>query len=173
MHYTKIKYLYKYWYNVTPSDWDLNEQRDSMKSKTKRMFSGKPTYHKFDIARGQLETAIRLFLIDGADMFSAIALAANAGDLFRGLVVRGGKKPFIDDIALLETKRNPGNTPPRYRLITHVHKVLFVGGLKHLDDRRREGDEVVDFDAEEAATKPFAGDGFKGIRGGGFLSTGT
>jgi hypothetical protein len=116
------------------------------------MFSGKSTYHKFDVARGQLETAIRLFLTDGADMFSAIALAANAGDLFHALVVRAGKSPFIDDIALLEANRNAGNTPPRYRLITHVHKVLFVGELKHLDDRRRERDEMIDFDAEETAT---------------------
>src|SRR5271165_5717221 len=109
-----------------------------MKSKTKRMFTGKATYHKFDISRGQLETAIRLFLTDGADMFSAIALGANAGDLFHALVLRAGKKPFVDDIALLEGRRNPGNTPPRYKLITHVHKVFFVGELKHLDDQRRD-----------------------------------
>ena len=123
-----------------------------MKSKNQRTFTGKATYHKFDIARGQLETAIRLFLTDGADMFSAIALAANAGDLFHALVVRAGKKPFIDDIATLEGKRNPGKTPPRYKLITHVHKVLFVAELKHLDDARNDGDEMVEFDAEEATT---------------------
>jgi hypothetical protein len=122
-----------------------------MKSKTQRTFSGKAGYHKFDMARGQIETAIRLFVTDGADMFSAIALAANAGDLFHALVVRAGKKPFIDDIVLLEGKHNPGKTPPRYRMITHVHEVLFVNELKHLDDAREEGDEIVEFDAEEAA----------------------
>jgi hypothetical protein len=122
-----------------------------MKSKSQRTFSGKAGYHKFDMARGQIETAIRLFLTDGADMFSAIALAANAGDLFHALVVRAGRKPFIDDIVLLESKRHPGKTPPRYKMVTHVHDVLFVNEVKHLDDAREEGDEIVEFDAEEAA----------------------
>jgi hypothetical protein len=123
----------------------------NMKSKIERTFTGKASYHKFDIARDQIETAIRLFLTDGADMFSAIALAANAGDLFHALVVRTGKAPFIDDVAVLEGKRNPGQTPPRYKLITHVHQVLFMNEVKHLDDAREEGDEIVEFDAEEAA----------------------
>ena len=122
-----------------------------MKPKTQRTFSGKASYHKFDMARGQIETAIRLFLNDGADMFSAIALAANSGALFHALVVRAGKRPFIDDIVLMEGKRNPGKTPPRYKMITHVHKVLFMNEVKHLDDAREEGDEIVEFDAEEAA----------------------
>lgn len=123
-----------------------------MKSKTQRTFSGKAGYHKFDMARGQIETAIRLFLADGADMFSAIALAANAGDLFHALVVRAGRKPFIDDVVVLEGKRHPGETPPRYKMISHVHKVLFTNEVKHLDDTRKEGDEIVELDAEEAAT---------------------
>jgi hypothetical protein len=33
-----------------------------MKFKNARRFTGKATYRKFDIARAQLETAIRLFL---------------------------------------------------------------------------------------------------------------
>ncbi len=52
------------------------------KSKTKRMFSGTAEYHKLDIARGQLETAIRLFLVDGCDMFSAITLAGAGRKTF-------------------------------------------------------------------------------------------
>src|SRR2546421_601156 len=51
----------------------------SMKIKTKRMFSGVSPYHKYDIATGQLETAIRLFMTEGCDMFSALTLAAAAG----------------------------------------------------------------------------------------------
>jgi hypothetical protein len=50
-----------------------------------------------------------------------------------------------------EHKRNPGQTPPRYKLITHVHQVLFMNQVKHLDDTREEADEIVEFDAEEAA----------------------
>jgi hypothetical protein len=120
-----------------------------MKSKVKRMFTGKSSYHKFDIARGQIETAIRLFLTDGCDMFSAIALAANAGELFEALVIRAKKTPYIDDIIRMNAKENPGQpTPPRYEMMTHIHEVLFLNEIKHLDKKRL---EIVELDAEECA----------------------
>jgi len=40
-------------------------------------------------------------------MFSAITLAGSAGEVFHHLVVRGGKKPFLDDIAKIEQKHTP------------------------------------------------------------------
>jgi hypothetical protein len=120
-----------------------------MKSKVKRMFTGKSSYHKFDIANGQIETAIRLFLTDGCDMFSAIALAANAGELFESLVIRAKRTPYIDDIVRMHTIENPGQpTPPRYKMLTHVHEVLFLNEIKHSN---KEKPEIVEFDAEECA----------------------
>jgi hypothetical protein len=120
-----------------------------MKSKNPRVFSGAAHYNKFDVGVGQLETAIRLFLTDGCDMFSAITLAGSAGEIFHHLVVRGGKKPFVDDIAKIEQKRNPSRTPSRSKIIKHINATLFINEVKHFDDRN---DEFIEFDAEECAT---------------------
>jgi carboxyl-terminal processing protease len=68
-----------------------------MKSKNVRAFTGKASYHKFDIARGQLETAIRLFLTDGADMFSPIALAVTLEISFMRWLCAPVSSPFRSD----------------------------------------------------------------------------
>lgn len=115
-----------------------------MKPKNLRMFSGTRSYNKFDIAVGQLETAIRLFLQDGCDMFSAITLAGSAGEVLHGFVVRAGKKPFVDDVVQMA----PGATPSRSAVMTHINATLFINEMKHFDDRN---DEIVKFDAEECA----------------------
>ncbi|MEK7223004.1 MAG: hypothetical protein AAB156_01865 [Pseudomonadota bacterium] len=119
-----------------------------MKPKTQRMFSGIHRYHKFDIATGQLETSIRLFLVDGCDMFSAVTLAAAAGEILHQLVLNAGKKPFVDYVIRVNDFRNPGKTPKRSSMISHIHKILFINELKHLDERK---EEFVEFDAEECA----------------------
>ena len=83
-----------------------------MKSKNPRVLSGTQRYNKFDVGVGQIETAIRLFTTDGCDMFSTITLAGSAGEIFHHLVVRAGKKPFVDDIAKIERKNNPKRSIP-------------------------------------------------------------
>jgi len=119
-----------------------------MKPKNKRMFSGKREYHKFDIAVGYLETAIRLFLQDGCDMFSALHLAGAAGELLHGVVIKSGRKPFIYDVVNMTDILNPGHTPKRNAVITHIHNVLSINEIKHFDP----GDpEIVNMDAEENA----------------------
>ena len=119
-----------------------------MKIKTKRMFSGVSPYHKYDIATGQLETAIRLFLTDGCDMFSALTLAAAAGELLHQLVLNAGKRPFVDYVVKVNEFKEPGKTPGRSSVITHIHKILFVNRLKHFDKTEA---EIVEFDVEECA----------------------
>ena len=119
-----------------------------MKPKTQRMFSGNRRYHKYDIARGQLETAIRLFLVDGYDMFSAITLAAAAGEILHRLVLNEGKEPFVDYVIEVNDFRNPAETPKRSSVISHIHKILFINALKHLDEKT---EAYVEFDAEECA----------------------
>jgi hypothetical protein len=114
----------------------------------KRMLTGTASYHKFDIARGQLETAIRLFLQDGCDVFSAITLVRAAGELLAALVGRAGKKPFVDDIVQLEQNRE-NRTPSRGAMDRHLNACFFVNEMKHLDKGR---DEIIEFDAEECAT---------------------
>ncbi len=119
-----------------------------MKSKNPRMFSGTARYNKFDVGVGQIETAIRLFITDGCDMFSAITLAGSAGEIFHHLVVRAGKTPFVDNIAKIEQKHNPSQTPSRSKIIKHINATLFINEVKHFDDRN---DEFIEFDAEECA----------------------
>src|SRR4051812_40738069 len=98
------------------------------------MFTGVRTHHKFDIATGQLETAIRLFLVDGADMFSALTLAAAAGAILHTLVLNAGKQPFVDYvIEVNEYKRPSAPTPARNKIIKHIHTILSINQVKHLD----------------------------------------
>ena len=117
---------------------------NTMKSKHPRMFSGTRSYNKFDIAVGQLETAIRLFLQDGCDMFSAITLAGSAGEVLHGLVVKARRKPFVDEVVQM----NASPTPSRSQVIKHINATLFINEMKHYDDRN---EEVIEFDAEECA----------------------
>jgi len=119
-----------------------------MKIKTKRMFSGVSPYHKYDIAIGQVETAIRLFLTDGCDMFSALTLAAAAGELLHRLVLNAGKRPFVDYVVRINEFQAPGKTSARSAIIRHIHELLFINRLKHYDSKES---ELVEFDVEECA----------------------
>jgi hypothetical protein len=116
--------------------------------KNKRAFSGTASYHKIDIARGQLETAIRLFLVEECDMFSAITLANAAGELLHRLVLRTGKKTLVDSIVKISEFHKPGETPAREAVLKHIHEVLFVNRLKHFN---KDENEIVEFDAEQCA----------------------
>jgi len=118
------------------------------KSKTQRMFSGTAEYHKLDIARGQLETAIRLFLVDGCDMFSAITLAGAAGEVLHQLVLRAGKRPFVDYTMKVHDWKKLGPTPSRNAVIKHIHKLLFINEMKHHD---KDAQDIIQLDAEESA----------------------
>lgn len=119
-----------------------------MKPKIERMFSGIRQHHKFDIATGQLETAIRLFLVDGCDMFSSVTLAAAAGEILHRLVLNAGKRPFVDDVARIGQLENPAQTEKRSSIISHIHRILRINELKHLDEKQA---ELVEFDVEESA----------------------
>jgi hypothetical protein len=118
------------------------------KSKTKRMFSGTAEYHKLDITRGQLETAIRLFLVDGCDMFSAITLAGAAGEVLHQLVLRAGKRPFVDYTVKVQDWKKLGPTPSRGAVVKHIHKLLFINEMKHHD---KDAQDIIQLDAEECA----------------------
>lgn len=118
------------------------------KSKNKRMFTGTAEYHKFDIARGQLETAIRLFLVEGCDMFSAITLAGAAGEVLHQLVLRAGKQPFVDYTVKVNDWKKLGPTPSRSAVMKHIHKILFINEMKH---HGKDAQDIVQLDAEECA----------------------
>ena len=119
-----------------------------MKLKGKRMFSGVSRYHKFDIASAQLEMAIRLFLLDGGDKFSALTLAGAAGAILHQLVLDVGKEPFVDYTAKVFEWKNPGDRPSRSRVMSHIYRLLSINAVKHHDEGQ---DQFVEFDAEESA----------------------
>ncbi len=82
-------------------------------------------------------------------MFSAITLAAAAGEILHQLVLNAGKKPFVDFVVRVNDFHNPSaQTPSRSSIIKHIHKILFINELKHLDEKK---EEIVEFDAEESA----------------------
>lgn len=118
------------------------------KSKKKRPFSGTAEYHKFDIARGQLDTAIQLFLLDGCDMFSAITLAGAAGEVLHQLVLRAGKQPFVDYTVKVNDWKKLGPTPSRNAVMKHIHRIFFINEMKHHD---KDAQDTVQLDAEECA----------------------
>ena len=81
-------------------------------------------------------------------MFSAVTLAAAAGEILHRLVLNAGKSPFVDYVISVNDFRNPSKTPKRSSIISHIHKLLFINELKHLDEKK---EEFVEFDAEECA----------------------
>ena len=64
------------------------------------------SYSKFDIAVGQIDTAIGLY-IQGADPFSSLTLAGAGEEILRGFLLKSGKTPVIEDLgaAIAEIKK--------------------------------------------------------------------
>jgi hypothetical protein len=119
-----------------------------MAAEAKRMFSGKARYHKYDIATGQLETAIRLFLVEGCDKFSAVTLAGAAGNILSQLALNAGKKPFIEYAREVIAWKRSGAIPSRGAVYGWFNKHIFVNFLKHHDP---DDEDYVEFDVEKAA----------------------
>ena len=79
-------------------------------------------YHKRDIAKCQLETAVRLFL-NGRDRSSVITLAGAAGTILDRLVRNEGKEAFVDYARRIYRER-AGYTPKRRSYSHHINKKL-------------------------------------------------
>ena len=72
--------------------------------------------HKGDIARNQLETAVRLFLNE-RDRSSVITLAGAATGILDTLVRNSGREPFVD-YARRVHRELVGHTPKRHSQTT-------------------------------------------------------
>lgn len=103
-------------------------------------------YHKRDIAKCQLETAVRLFL-NGRDRSSVITLAGAAGTILDRLVRNEGKEAFVDYARRIYRER-AGYTPKRRSYSHHINKKLGIVDHKHM---REEDSERVDLDLEKMA----------------------
>lgn len=103
-------------------------------------------FHKQEIARLQLTTAVGLFLA-GADRSSVITLAGAASGLLDCLVRRAGKEPFLDYARRVQCSIT-GFTPKRQSYSHHIDKRLGVVIHKHLAP----GDtEIVELDLDSLA----------------------
>jgi hypothetical protein len=105
-----------------------------------------PTFHKSEIARRQLQTAIDIFL-RGLDRSSVITLAGAASGILDALVKRAGKEPFID-YACRVSEYFIGNTPKRKSYAHRIDKKLGVVAHKHL---AKDDPDAVDLDLEKQA----------------------
>lgn len=103
-------------------------------------------YHKQDIARAQLETAVQIIL-DGQHRSSAITLAGAASAILDTLVTRTKKETFVD-FARRAYKARMGFTPKRKSYFHHIEKKLGVSAHKHLSQN---DPDTVDLDLEKMA----------------------
>lgn len=105
-----------------------------------------PRFHKSEIARLQLQTAVGIFL-SGLDRSSVITLAGAASGLLDPLVKRSGKEPFVDYASRVHCAI-VGHTPKRQSYAHHIDKQLGVIAHKHLG---KDDPETVDLDLEKMA----------------------
>lgn len=107
--------------------------------------------HKSDIAKNQLETAVRLFL-HGKDRSSVITLAGAASGILDRLVRNMGKEPFVD-YACRVHRELVGHMPKRQSYSHHIDKKLGVIANKHLS---KDDPDTVELDLDEMAFKALA-----------------
>lgn len=107
--------------------------------------------HKSDIAKCQLETAVRLFQ-NGKDRSSVITLAGAASGILDRLVRNSGKEPFVD-YARRVHRELVGHMPKRQSYSHHIDKKLGVIANKHLS---KDDPDTVEFDLEEMAFNALA-----------------
>lgn len=105
-----------------------------------------PRFHKSDIAKFQLQTAVGIFL-SGMDRSSVITLAGAASGLLDSLVKRTGKEPFVDYARRVHCAI-VGHIPKRQSYSHHIDKRLGVIAHKHLG---KDEPETVDLDLEKMA----------------------
>ena len=91
---------------------------------------GESKYHKSDIAKKQLETAVYLFL-NRFEFSSTITLASAAGNILNRMVILEGKEPFVDYSRRVYTGMN-GVTPKRKSYSHHIDKTLGATTHKHM-----------------------------------------
>lgn len=104
-------------------------------------------FHKFDVARLQLQTAVDIFL-RGLDRSSVITLAGAASGILDTLVKRAGKEPFVD-YARRVHRELTGHMPKRTSYSHYINTRLGVIAHKHLD---KDDLDTIELDLEKQAT---------------------
>jgi hypothetical protein len=104
-------------------------------------------FHKHDVARLQLQTAVDIFLC-GLDRSSVITLAGAASGILDTLVKRAGKEPFVD-YARRVHRELAGYMPKRKSYSHHINTQLRVIAHKHL---YKDDPDTIELDLEKQAT---------------------
>ncbi|WP_343548983.1 hypothetical protein [Ralstonia sp.] len=110
-----------------------------------------PTFHKRDIARSQLETAVDIFL-RGLSFHSVITLAGAASGILNGLVHAAGKETFVDYARRIHHDLR-GFMPKREAYAHHIEKTLGISAHKHLYESDT---DTVELDLERLAADAVA-----------------
>jgi hypothetical protein len=110
-----------------------------------------PRFHKSEIAKQQLQTAVEIFL-RRLDFSSVITLAGAATGILDTLVKRAGKEPFVD-YARRVYREFAGYTPKRKSYAHQIDKKLGVIAHKHLAS---EDPGTVELDLEKQAADALA-----------------
>lgn len=105
-----------------------------------------PRFHKSELARLQLQTAVEIFL-SGMDRSSVITLAGAASGILDTLVKKAGKEPFVDYARRVHLIQK-GSTPKRQSFAHHINKWLGIVAHKHLS---KDDAETVELDLEKQA----------------------
>lgn len=110
-----------------------------------------PQFHKSEVAKCQLKTAVEIFL-KGLDLSSVITLAGAAAGILDTLVRLDGKESFVDYARRVHRER-VGNTPKRKAYAHHIDKKLGITAHKHLG---KDDPETVELDLEKQAEDALA-----------------
>jgi len=103
-------------------------------------------FHKGDIAKTQLQTAVFMFL-EGRDRSSVITLAGAASGILDTLVRRSGQEAFLD-YAPRVYRDLGGQMPKRSAYLHHINTRLGVIAHKHLWE---EDSDTIELDLEQKA----------------------
>lgn len=109
------------------------------------------TFHKSDIARSQLETAVDIFF-RRLSFHSVITLAGTASGILSGLVHAAGKETFVDYARRVHEGMR-GFTPKRSSYAHHIEQFLGISAHKHLSESDT---ETIELDLEELASDALA-----------------
>ena len=106
-----------------------------------------PTFHKSDIARTQLETAVDIIL-KGFSYHSVITLAGAASGILDGLLLTAGKEPFIDYARRYAEQH--GQTPGRVKFAHFIDKTHGISSHKHMYET---DEDPIELDVEDLARR--------------------
>lgn len=104
------------------------------------------TYQRSEIAREQLKTATRLFLME-ADDACVITLAGAASNILHQMVINEGKEPF-NEYGRRVAGHIVGQMPKKSTYTDRINQILGINQLKHM---KKDDPETIELDLRQCA----------------------